>query len=80
MKHSASGFFPLVLCCEKFDALHGLSLIHILVQDQGDKYLVVNKPEVILNREELDAVYDLPFTKEYHPIYEPMGGIPARCV
>ena len=48
-----------------------------IVQDQGDKYLVVNKPEVILNREGLDAVYDLPFTKEYHPIYEPMGGIPA---
>lgn len=48
-----------------------------IVQDQGDKFLVVNKPEVILNREELDAVYDLPFTKEYHPIYEPMGGIPA---
>ncbi|WP_195999297.1 YgiQ family radical SAM protein [Clostridium sp. 1001271B_151109_B4] len=48
-----------------------------IVQDQGDKYLVVNKPEVILNREELDEVYDLPFTKEYHPIYEPMGGIPA---
>ena len=48
-----------------------------IVQDQGDKFLVVNKPEVILNREELDAVYDLPFTKEYHPSYEPMGGIPA---
>ena len=48
-----------------------------IVQDQGDKFLVVNKPEVILNREELDEVYDLPFTKEYHPIYEPMGGIPA---
>ena len=48
-----------------------------IVQDQGDKFLVVNKPEVILNREELDAVYDLPFTKEYHPIYEEMGGIPA---
>lgn len=48
-----------------------------IVQDQGDKFLVVNKPEVILNREELDAVYDLPFTKEYHPIYESKGGIPA---
>ena len=48
-----------------------------IVQDQGDKFLVVNKPEVILNREELDEVYDLPFTKEYHPIYEPVGGIPA---
>ena len=48
-----------------------------IVQDQGDKFLVVNKPEVILNREELDAVYDLPFTKEYHPSYKEMGGIPA---
>lgn len=48
-----------------------------IVQDQGDKFLVVNKPEVILNRKELDAVYDLPFTKEYHPSYEAMGGIPA---
>ena len=48
-----------------------------IVQDQGDKFLVVNKPEVILNREELDAVYDLPFTKQYHPSYEEAGGIPA---
>ena len=40
-----------------------------IVQDQGDKILVVNKPEVILNREELDAVYALPYTKEYHPSY-----------
>ena len=48
-----------------------------IVQDQGDKYLVVNKPEVILNREELDAVYALPYAKTYHPIYESMGGIPA---
>ena len=48
-----------------------------IVQDQGDKYLVVNKPEVILNRKELDEVYDLPFTKQYHPSYEEAGGIPA---
>jgi uncharacterized radical SAM protein YgiQ len=48
-----------------------------LIQDQGDKYLVVNKPEVPLTREELDKVYALPYTKEYHPIYEKDGGIPA---
>ena len=48
-----------------------------IVQDQGDKILVVNKPEVILNREELDAVYALPYTKEYHPSYKEAGGIPA---
>ena len=66
--------------CEAFkityqeqDPIRGVTI----VQDQGDKYLVVNKPEVILNRNELDAVYDLPFTKEYHPSYEALGGIPA---
>lgn len=48
-----------------------------LIQDQGDKYLVVNKPEVPLTREELDNVYALPYAKEYHPIYEKDGGIPA---
>ena len=48
-----------------------------IVQRHGDKYLVQNKPEKPLNREELDAVYALPYAKDYHPIYKPMGGIPA---
>ena len=48
-----------------------------IIQKHGDKYLVQNKPEVPLNREELDAVYALPYAKDYHPIYKSMGGIPA---
>ena len=48
-----------------------------IVEPYGDKYLVQNKPEKPLNREELDAVYALPYQKTYHPIYEAMGGIPA---
>ncbi len=48
-----------------------------VVQKHGDKYLVQNKPEVPLNREELDRVYALPYQKTYHPIYEKDGGIPA---
>lgn len=48
-----------------------------LVQRHGDKYLVQNKPETPLTREELDAVYSLPYQKTYHPIYEKDGGIPA---
>lgn len=58
---------------EEQDPIRGKTL----VQDQGDKYLVVNKPEVPLTREELDKVYALPYTKEYHPTYEKDGGIPA---
>ena len=39
--------------------------------------MVQNKPEPPLNREELDEVYALPYTKNYHPIYDEIGGIPA---
>ncbi|MGL4343963.1 MAG: YgiQ family radical SAM protein [Cellulosilyticaceae bacterium] len=49
-----------------------------LVQPHGvGKYLVANKPEMPLSRAELDHVYNLPYMKTYHPIYEKEGGIPA---
>ncbi|MCC0656836.1 YgiQ family radical SAM protein [Clostridioides sp. ES-S-0123-01] len=50
---------------------------NIIVQPHGSKYLVQNKPEKPLNREELDEVYGLPYQKTYHPVYEKSGGIPA---
>lgn len=49
----------------------------VIIQRHGDKYLVQNKPEKPLSREELDAVYALPYAKDYHPMYKAMGGIPA---
>lgn len=48
-----------------------------LVQKYGNRYVVQNIPQPPLNREELDEVYDLPYMKNYHPIYEKDGGIPA---
>ena len=48
-----------------------------LVQEHNGKYVVINKPEKPLDREELDAVYALPYMKNYHPIYEKDGGVPA---
>lgn len=48
-----------------------------IVQPHGNKFMVQNKPEPPLNREELDEVYALPYTKNYHPSYEAKGGIPA---
>lgn len=50
---------------------------HTLVQRNLDKYVVINKPERPLVREELDIVYGLPYQKDYHPIYEEQGGVPA---
>lgn len=48
-----------------------------LVEYYGDKMLVQNPPMPPLEREELDRVYALPFMRDYHPIYESQGGVPA---
>lgn len=58
---------------EEQDSVRG----KIIVQKHGNKYMVQNIPQPPLNREELDAVYDLPYMKTYHPSYESKGGIPA---
>lgn len=49
----------------------------IIVQPHGDKYVVQNPPAEPLSRQELDDVYNLKFTRTYHPIYQKDGGIPA---
>ena len=48
-----------------------------LTQRHGDRYLVVNPPAMPLGTEELDRVSELPYTREVHPMYEAMGGVPA---
>lgn len=40
-------------------------------------YVVQNPPATPLTTEEFDAVYDLPYVRDYHPMYERDGGIPA---
>ena len=41
------------------------------------KMLVQNPPMPPLEREELDAVYALPYTRTYHPSYKKDGGVPG---
>lgn len=48
-----------------------------IVQQHGDVYVVQNEPAKLLTTEELDKVYDLPYERTYHPIYESQGGVPA---
>ncbi|MBQ8026470.1 MAG: YgiQ family radical SAM protein [Oscillospiraceae bacterium] len=48
-----------------------------IIQQCGDRYLVVNPPQMPLSAEEFDRVSELPYTREYHPMYEAMGGVPA---
>ena len=48
-----------------------------LAQKHGDKYLIQLPPQPPLDTDELDAVYDLPYMRNYHPMYEKYGGIKA---
>ena len=40
-------------------------------------YVVQNPPAKPLTTEEMDAVYELPYMRTYHPSYESLGGVPA---
>ncbi len=55
------------------DAITGKAM----VEYYDNKQLVQNPPMPPLEREELDAVYALPYTRRYHPSYEAEGGVPA---
>ena len=48
-----------------------------LIQEHDGRYLIVNPPAMPLETKELDRVAELPYTKQYHPMYEPLGGVPA---
>ena len=42
---------------------------HRIIQPSGNRYVVVNPPYPPLTTQELDAVYDLPYTRLPHPRY-----------
>lgn len=44
---------------------------------QDHLYVVQNPPAMPLDTAEMDDVYDLPYTRTYHPDYEEKGGVPA---
>jgi uncharacterized radical SAM protein YgiQ len=48
-----------------------------VVQEQDPGTIVVLPPAEPLNTEELDKLYELPFTRRWHPSYDKQGGIPA---
>ena len=58
---------------QQHDAVRGITVI----QRHGDMILVQNPPMPPLTTEEMDEVYSLPFMRDYHPSYEPLGGVPG---
>ena len=55
------------------DALRGRKL----AQQNGEFCVVQNPPAPPLTEAEMDEVYDLPYRRTWHPIYDKAGGVPA---
>ena len=50
----------------------------VLIESYGTQgYVVQNPPSKPLTQEEMDEVYDLPYTRAWHPMYDKLGRIPA---
>ena len=58
---------------EEHDPIRGRALI----QQHDNRYLIVNPPAMPLTAKELDFVAELPYTRDWHPMYEKDGGVPA---
>ena len=48
-----------------------------VVQRGQNKYIVQNPPVYPLTQKEMDAVYDLPYMRQWHPSYDAKGGVAA---
>ncbi len=47
----------------------------IPVVQRHDSRYVVQFPPIILDVSELDKIYELPFTRKWHPVYDKLGGV-----
>ena len=56
------------------DAVRGRRLLE---EYEEGHYVIQNPPQPVLEREELDDLYSLPFARDYHPGYKEAGGVPA---
>ncbi len=48
-----------------------------VIQDQDPGTIVVMPPSEPLSTFEMDQLYDMPFTRRWHPRYDKVGGVPA---
>ncbi|WP_304223928.1 YgiQ family radical SAM protein [Gracilinema caldarium] len=49
----------------------------VLLEKTDHRWVVQNPPPLPPTAQELDAIYELPYTRQAHPQYESAGGIPA---
>ncbi len=48
-----------------------------VIQRHGNRLLITNPPQMPLETEEFDRVSELPYTRDPHPMYDALGGVPA---
>jgi uncharacterized radical SAM protein YgiQ len=48
-----------------------------VIQAHGDRYAVIYPPPLPLPVQQLDALYELHFTRRWHPRYDAAGGVPG---
>lgn len=48
-----------------------------IAQRHGDRYVIQNRPAAPLTTAEMDEVYRLPYLRQWHPMYNEKGGVPA---
>lgn len=58
---------------EEHDPVRGRALC----QGCEGRCLIVNPPPLPLSTDELDHIAELPYTREAHPMYDALGGVPA---
>jgi uncharacterized radical SAM protein YgiQ len=49
----------------------------VIAQKYGNRFIIQYPPPLPLTVHELDAVYELPFMKSWHPAYDKDGGVPG---
>jgi len=54
-----------------------LSAKPLAEENDGDRWVIQNPPALPLSSKELDNLYELPFTRKAHPMYDAQGGINA---
>ncbi|MFZ4402196.1 MAG: YgiQ family radical SAM protein [Bacteroidales bacterium] len=52
-------------------------LANRIIQKNGNKILVINPPNPVMTEQQIDASFDLPYTRLPHPKYVKRGSIPA---
>lgn len=72
-----SGKRQYALSCKIQQAEHDAVRGKRVIQRHGGLILVQNEPQPPLSTAELDAVYALPYERNWHPSYDALGGVPG---